>query len=58
MVSWLSRDSGDTGTVLRVPTSEWIPGQPTGTTPIQGTLEVDDQRCLYVGEADGTRSRP
>jgi hypothetical protein len=53
VVALVSRDSGSTATTIRVPTSEWIPGQDGGDALITGVLAVDDQRCVYLQGAEG-----
>jgi hypothetical protein len=40
------------GSAVRVPTSDWIPGQVGGGTPIQGTLSADQRHCVYLETAD------
>lgn len=52
-----SDDSGE-GTVVRVPTSDWLPGQPSGTTRIDGQLASDERHCVYVDTADGQEIWP
>jgi hypothetical protein len=47
-----------TGTTVRVPTSDWIPGQSGGSTPIQGTLASDSRHCVYVRTADDQQVWP
>jgi len=44
-------DSGS-GAAVRVPTSEWIPGQPGGDTRFQGALAADEHDCVYLETAD------
>lgn len=53
VVSLVSRDSGSTATSIRVPMSEWIPGQGGGQALIQGTLSIDEQRCVYLQATEG-----
>ena len=48
-----ARGSETTGTVVRLPQSEWIPGQGGDQALIQGVLSVDENRCVYLGSADG-----
>jgi hypothetical protein len=46
-----SSDSGG-GATVRLPTSDWIPGQGGGSSRIQGTLNSDEHRCVYLETAD------
>jgi hypothetical protein len=48
VVSWVSEDSETAATAIKVPTGDWIPGQPGGSTAIQGTLAVDARHCVYL----------
>ena len=48
LVSLNARDSDTAATAIKVPTGDWIPGQPTGSTTIQGTLAVNAQHCVYL----------
>lgn len=41
-----------TGSV-RVPTSDWIPGQAGGSATITGTLALDDHDCVYLDGPGG-----
>ena len=47
--------SGDSGgaSQVRVPTSDWIPGQAGGSTRIEGQLTSDAKHCVYLRTADG-----
>ena len=54
VVSYVSRDSDTAATAIKVPTGDWIPGQASGSTSIQGTLEVDERRCVYL---EGTKGK-
>jgi hypothetical protein len=58
VVSLASQGSETQATTIRVPTSDWIPGQPGGDETIAGTLEVDERHCVYLESADGTRVWP
>ena len=49
----IARGSETTGTVVRLPQSEWIPGQGGDQALIQGVLSVDENRCVYLGSTDG-----
>lgn len=51
-------DPNSGGTQLRVATSDWIPGQETGTSPIQGVLGINDQHCPFLTGQDGARIWP
>jgi hypothetical protein len=53
VVSWASHGSETAATAIKVPTGDWIPGQPGGATPIRGTLSVDKRRCVYLKAAGG-----
>ena len=53
VVSLVSRGSETAATAIKVPTGDWIPGQPSGSTSIQGTLSVDSRRCVYLQGTDG-----
>jgi hypothetical protein len=53
LVSLNARDSDTAATAIKVPTGDWIPGQPTGSTTIQGTLAVNAQRCVYLKNPSG-----
>jgi hypothetical protein len=53
VVSWVSEGSDTAATAIKVPTGEWIPGQPSGSTPIQGTLAVDGRHCVYLKNPAG-----
>ena len=53
VVSLVSRGSETAATAIRVPTGEWIPGQASGTTSIQGTLAVDGRHCVYLQNPAG-----
>ena len=48
-----ARGSETTGTVIRLPQSEWIPGQGGDDALIQGVLSVDEDRCVYLASDDG-----
>ena len=45
-------------TTIRVPTSDWIPGQAAGGALIQGTLALDAQRCVYLDSTEQGRIWP
>ncbi len=45
-------------TTIRVPTSDWIPGQDGGETLIQGTLALDTRRCVYLDSTEQGRIWP
>ena len=45
-------------TTVRVPTSEWIPGQPSGETLVQGVLAIDARRCVYLDTTEQGRIWP
>lgn len=53
VVALVSRDSEPTATTVRVPTSEWIPGQGGGQAMITGVLAVDDRRCIHLEGPEG-----
>ncbi|MBA2953994.1 hypothetical protein GON03_06655 [Nocardioides sp. MAH-18] len=53
VVSLVSRGSESTATTIRVPTSEWIPGQDAGDALIVGVIAVDDHRCVYLQGSEG-----
>ncbi|WP_028642678.1 hypothetical protein [Nocardioides sp. URHA0020] len=53
VVSLVSEGSETAATAIKVPTNSWIAGQPSGSTPIQGTLAVDSRRCVYLDGPDG-----
>ena len=53
LVSLNARDSDTAATAIKVPTGDWIPGQPTGSTTIQGTLAVNAQHCVYLKNPSG-----
>lgn len=53
VVSLVSRGSETAATAIKVPTGEWIPGQPGGSTTIQGTLAVDGRHCVYLQNPAG-----
>ena len=53
VVTLVSEGSETAATAIKVPTGEWIPGQPGGSTTIQGTLAVDARRCVYLQSPDG-----
>ena len=53
VVSLLSRGSDTAATAIRVPTSDWIPGQTGGTDLIRGTLSVDERHCVYLQAEEG-----
>lgn len=53
VVSLVSRGTPTAATAIKVPTSEWIPGQDGGDDPIQGTLSVDERRCVYLQGPEG-----
>jgi hypothetical protein len=53
VVSLVSHGSDTAATAIKVPTGEWIPGQPGGTTSIQGTLAVDGRHCVYLQNPSG-----
>ena len=48
VVSWISEGTDTAATAIKVPTGDWIPGQPVGSTPIEGTLAVDSRHCVYL----------
>jgi hypothetical protein len=54
----LVASGNDSATRVRVPTSDWIPGQPTGSTRIEGQLTSDSRHCVYLQSADGTQVWP
>lgn len=53
VVSWVSEGSDTAATAIKVPTGEWIPGQPSGSTAIRGTLAVDGRHCVYLKNPTG-----
>jgi hypothetical protein len=53
VVSIVSHGSETAATAIKVPTGEWIPGQPGGSTTIQGDLAVDGRRCVYLQNPAG-----
>ena len=53
VVSLVSRGSDTAATAIKVPTGDWIPGQPTGSTTIQGTLAVNAQHCVFLKNPSG-----
>ena len=53
VVAYVSRGSETAATAIKVPTGDWIPGQPTGSTSIQGTLSVNAQRCVFLKNPSG-----
>ena len=53
IVSAISSGTDTATDAVRVPTSDWIPGQPGGTTTITGTLALDDHDCVYLDTPTG-----
>ncbi|GAA1763072.1 hypothetical protein GCM10009795_007080 [Nocardioides hankookensis] len=53
VVTLISEGSDTAATTIKVPTGDWIPGQPTGSESIQGTLAVNAQRCVYLKNPSG-----
>lgn len=53
IVSAISSGSDSQGDAVRVPTSDWIPGQPGGSATITGTLALDDHDCVYLDSPSG-----
>lgn len=49
----VSHGSETAVTAIKVPTGEWIPGQPGGSATIQGTLAVDGRHCVYLQNPAG-----
>lgn len=58
VVALVSRGSETQATAVKVPTSDWIPGQPGGSETISGTLAVDERRCTYLRADDGSQLWP
>ena len=53
VVTLISEGTDTAATAIKVPTGDWIPGQPTGSKPIQGTLAVNAQHCVYLKNPSG-----
>jgi hypothetical protein len=53
VVTLVSEGTDTAATAIKVPTGDWIPGQPTGSESIQGTLAVNAQRCVYLKNPSG-----
>lgn len=53
VVSLVSHGSDTAATAIKVPTGEWIPGQPGGSTTIRGNLAVDGRHCVYLQNPAG-----
>jgi len=53
VVSLVSRDSGSTAISIKVPTSDWKPGQDGGSSLISGVLSIDRDRCVYLQATEG-----
>jgi hypothetical protein len=58
VISLVSSGGGGGGTAVRVPTSDWIPGQAGGTTLIEGEMTSDARHCVYLETADGQQEWP
>jgi hypothetical protein len=54
----LLASGNDAASRVRVPTSDWIPGQPVGSTRIEGQLSSDSRHCVYLQGADGQQVWP
>jgi hypothetical protein len=53
VVTLVSEGTDTAATAIKVPTGDWIPGQPTGSTAISGTLAVNAQHCVYLKNPSG-----
>jgi hypothetical protein len=53
VVALVSEGSDTAASTIRVPTSDWIPGQSGGSDRIAGTLSVDARRCVYLQADEG-----
>lgn len=58
VVSLVSRGSETQATAIKVPTSDWIPGQASGTETIRGNLAIDERRCTFLRAEDGSQLWP
>lgn len=58
VVSLVSRGTETQATAIKVPTSDWIPGQPGGSETIRGALAIDSRRCTYLRADDGSELWP
>ena len=53
VVTLVSEGTDTAATAIKVPTGDWIPGQPSGSEAIQGTLAVNAQHCVYLQNPAG-----